>query len=111
MFEWQAVLASRYLAGRLTLPPLAIQQEWELDRIAKKGDSVPFTALYPDFEEYFEKVRALVDQASGSGGRALPKFDRKWRAEFDEGHLYRIAWWTRENERASRERTGDSRGS
>lgn len=98
------MLAARYLAGRIKLPPKAEQYQWEQDRIALKGDGVPFTALYPHFEEYFEDVRKLVEQSCGNGGRTLPKFDRDWRSQFDAAHLKRIAWWKRENERARREK-------
>lgn len=102
MFEWQAVLVARYLSQRLKLPPLAEQQQWESNRIAVKGDGVAFTALYPRFEEYFEQVRALVQQSKDNSlaGRQLPAFDRDWRVSFDSAHLKRIAWWNRENERA-----------
>lgn len=103
VFEWQAVLAARYLASRLTLPPMAEQQRWEQARMEEKGDGAPFTALYPDFEEYFEQVRSLVNSSVGSGGRQLPKFEKEWRRQFDEAHLKRIAFWQRENARARKE--------
>lgn len=45
VFEWQAVLAARFFAGRITLPSIGEQEKWEQDRIALKGDGVPFTAL------------------------------------------------------------------
>jgi len=44
---------------------------------SNKGDGVPFTALYPDFEEYFEEVRRLVEEAG----------EKKWREDFDKGHF------------------------
>jgi hypothetical protein len=85
---------------------------------------VPFTALYPDFEEYFEEVRSLVEKgqdkkggekderedkgdngSNGNGhrgekGRQLPKFEKSWRAGFDAAHLKRIAMWTEMNREA-----------
>lgn len=100
VFEWQAVLAARYLASRISLPTISEQQLWEQDRIQLKGDGVPFTALYPHFEEYFEQVRELVEQSTGEGGRPLPKFEKDWRSQFDAAHLKRIDRWKRENERA-----------
>lgn len=102
VFEWQAVLAARYLAGRIELPPVEEQEKWELDRIALKGDGVPFTALYPHFEEYFEEVRALVGEPQ-NGGRRLPKFDPEWRSNFDAAHLKRIAMWQELNRKAEEE--------
>jgi hypothetical protein len=100
VFEWQAVLAARFLAGRITLPPLSVQIKWEEDRIAYKGDGVPFTALYPDFEEYFEELRAMAGEPTDGKGRPLPKFCKWWRQGFDSAHLLRIAMWKRGNEEA-----------
>ncbi|TAQ90464.1 hypothetical protein B7494_g1186 [Chlorociboria aeruginascens] len=59
VFEWQAVLAARYLAGRVALPALEERRQWERDRVERKGDGVPFTALYPDFDLYFEESEAF----------------------------------------------------
>ena len=103
VFEWQAVLAARYLAGKITLPPVREQEKWEKDRIAYKGDGVAFTALYPEFEEYFEEVRKLAGEPKDGKGRTLPKWENEWREGFDKGHEKRIAMWQRENE-AARER-------
>jgi hypothetical protein len=109
VFEWQAVLVARYLAGRITLPPVSEQIKWEEDRIAYKGDGVPFTALYPDFEEYFEEVRKLAGEPINGKGRPLPKFEKKWREDFDKAHLKRIAMWKRVNE-AARKRIESENG-
>ncbi|KAL3417859.1 dimethylaniline monooxygenase (n-oxide forming) [Phlyctema vagabunda] len=101
VFEWQAVLAARYLAGRIPVPDKEGMQEWEERRIAYKGDGVPFTALYPDFEEYFEEVRALAGEPTSNGkGRKLPAWEKHWREGFDAGHLLRIDMWKRGNEEA-----------
>lgn len=106
-FEWQAVLAARVFAGRAQLPPLAEQEKWETDRIAEKGDGVLFTALYPQFEEYFEQVRELAGEpAEGQPGRRLPIFGEGWRAIFDAGHQMRNEAWKKENEERSK-REGD----
>ena len=101
VFEWQAVLAARFLAGRIQLPSKSEQVKWEEDRIAFKGDGVPFTALYPDFEPYFETVRVMAGEPTKDGkGRRLPKWEKKWREDFDAGHLKRINMWKRGNEEA-----------
>ena len=101
VFEWQAVLAARYLAGRVELPPIEEQEKWEQDRIRVKGDGVPFTALYPNFEEYFEELRKLAGEPkNGNKGRRLPPFDQRWRENFDAAHLRRIAMWKELNRQA-----------
>lgn len=103
VFEWQSVLVARFFAGRITLPSAEEQLKWEQDRIAYKGDGVPFTALYPDFEEYFEEIRGMAGEPKDGKGRRLPKFEKSWREQFDAGHLLRISMWQRGNE-AARER-------
>ena len=100
VFEWQAVLAARYLAGRVQLPPMEEQIKWEHERVEKKGDGPPFTALYPDFEEYFEDVRRMAGEPENGKGRRLPSFDGQWRAAFDAAHLKRIAMWQNQNREA-----------
>lgn len=106
VFEWQAVLAARFLAGRIQLPSVEEQVRWQQERIGKKGDGVPFTALYPDFEQYFEEVRSMageqVDEGDGKGvkGRRLPRWEKSWREGFDKAHLSRIEMWKRGNEEA-----------
>ncbi|KAF2029769.1 thiol-specific monooxygenase [Setomelanomma holmii] len=101
VFEWQAVLAARVLAGRATLPPIEEQQRWEQDRIAKRGDRVPFTLIFPDFEDYFETVRRLAGEPKpGQPGRTLPPFDKNWLEAFMAGHERRKKWWREENEKA-----------
>jgi hypothetical protein len=98
VFEWQAVLAARILAGRATLPSIKEQQGWEQDRIAKKGDGAAFTMIFPDFEDYFETLRRLA--GDDGPGRRLPRFDRMWFDIFMAGHELRKKWWQEENEKA-----------
>lgn len=100
VYEWQSVLAARFLAGRISLPSVGEQEIWEIARVKCKGDSVPFTALYPDFEDYFETVRALAGEPKDGKGRKLPKFDKKWVDDFQNGHKRRIEMWKRANEEA-----------
>lgn len=108
IFEWQAVLAARLLAGRASLPPLGEQQKWERDRIAQKGDGPGFTLVFPDFEEYFETVRKLAGEpAPGQPGRRLPPYDKRWFEVFMAGHERRKQWWRKENEKARKEALAD----
>jgi hypothetical protein len=101
VFEWQAVLAARILAGRAKLPSLGEQQRWERDRTAEKGDGPGFTMVFPDFEKYFETLRKLSGEpGTGEPGRRLPPFDRTWFEVFMAGHELRKRWWREENDRA-----------
>ncbi|KAJ5111232.1 hypothetical protein N7532_001767 [Penicillium argentinense] len=101
IFEWQAVAAARVLAGRATLPSDAEQEKWEQERIALKGDGPPFSAVNPDFKEYFEEMRALAGEpAAGAPGRRLPVFDQRWKDDFDAGHERRKEMWRRANRAA-----------
>ena len=49
----------------MQLPPIEEWKKWETDKIAYKGDGVPFTMLTPDFEDYFEHVRRLAGEPVG----------------------------------------------
>ncbi|PSK38079.1 Thiol-specific monooxygenase [Elsinoe australis] len=102
VYEWQAVLAARVLAGRAKLPPVEEQRKWEEDRIKKKGDGVPFTALWDDFEGYFETVRRLAGEQGP--GRQLPRFDPDWVRAFLEGHERRKIMWEKRNSEARERR-------
>jgi hypothetical protein len=98
VFEWQAVLAARILAGRATLPAIEEQQRWEQDRMAKKGDGAAFSMIFPDFEDYFETLRRLA--GDDGPGRKLPRFEKMWFDVFMAGHELRKKWWQEENEKA-----------
>lgn len=101
IFEWQAVYAARVLAGRGTLPPRSEMEQWEKERIQARGDGPKFALIFPDFEEYFETVRALAGEPTRDGkGRRLPKFDQKWFSAFMEGHERRKGMWRRLNDEA-----------
>ncbi|EAW09507.1 dimethylaniline monooxygenase [Aspergillus clavatus NRRL 1] len=98
VFEWQAVAAARVLAGRAALPSAEEQRRWEAERIAARGDGPAFTVLNPDFEAYFEQLRALAGEpAEGAPGRRLPPFEQRWLDDFNAGHQRRIRMWERLN--------------
>lgn len=101
VYEWQSVLAARVLAGRAKLPTIGEQKAWEAERIKQKLNRVAFTALWPNFEEYFETVRALGGEpGQGRPGRRLPRFDPDWVRIFIEGHQRRIDMWEKTNSEA-----------
>jgi len=103
IFEWQAVLAARILAGRVALPSVQEMREWESNRIKAKGDGVKFGLIFPDFEDYFEQVRKLAGEGENGVGRRLPKFRREWMRSFMEGHERRKQMWRRLNAAAREE--------
>lgn len=100
-FEWQAVLASKYLSGKLKLPKKQEQYKWEENRIKDKGDLGKYSALYPNFKEYFEDVRLLIESNDDKSGKVLPEFNDEWEVAFWRGHERRISWWV-ENSRGER---------
>ncbi|KAK8030161.1 hypothetical protein PG993_011452 [Apiospora rasikravindrae] len=103
IFEWHAVLAARLLANRLggPLPSSEAMRQWEVDRVAARGDGPGFTLVYPEFEEYFEALRALAGEGEAGVGRKLPRFERAWFAAFMEGHELRKRMWERINAEAA----------
>ncbi|KAL7920257.1 hypothetical protein ACQKWADRAFT_322312 [Trichoderma austrokoningii] len=103
VFEWQAVLAARLLAGRAVLPSLEEMRRWEVERIKARGDGVKFTLIFPDFEDYFETLRRLAGEGEEGKGRKLPRFQREWVRAFLDGHERRKAMWRRLNEKAQME--------
>lgn len=65
---------------------------------------MPFTALFPDFEDYFETLRKLAGEPTPEKpGRGLPKYDKRWEELFYAGHKRRIEMWKRANALAREE--------
>ncbi|KAK8859111.1 FAD/NAD(P)-binding domain-containing protein [Apiospora arundinis] len=117
IFEWQAVLAARLLAGRCShqLPSCEEMRQWEADRIASHGDGPGFTLVHPEFEAYFETLRRLTQggeegESGGKGikGRQLPPFDPAWFAAFMDGHELRKRMWERLNAEAAAAKVEES---
>ncbi|KAH9883297.1 hypothetical protein F4778DRAFT_694406 [Xylariomycetidae sp. FL2044] len=105
IFEWQAVLGARILAGRASLPPVEEQVRWEEERIKTRGDGPKFALVHPDFEDYFNSIRRLAGPQENGLGRELPLFDSTWFERFMQGHELRKDMWRKNNARA-RERNG-----
>lgn len=97
IFEWQAVATARVLAGRASLPSYAEMEVWEQERVAERGDGVAFWVLMPDFERYFEDLRAIAgDPALGTTGRVLPRYDNAWGEVFWRFVNWRVQLWKKD---------------
>ncbi|KAK1658834.1 hypothetical protein BDP55DRAFT_373062 [Colletotrichum godetiae] len=100
IFEWQAVLAARVLAGRAKLPSKEEQARWEAERVKEKGDDIRFSLVHPHFEEYFETLRELAGEPENGVGRPLPVYDPSWFRVFMDGLELRKDMWVRLNAEA-----------
>lgn len=101
--EWQAVVTARVLAGRAQLPDRNTMKQWEQARLAERGEGAPYWTLAPEFEFYFEGLRALAGEpAPGTTGRVLPKYESAWGDELQKLIKRRHEWWMREADKASR---------
>ena len=90
---------ARVLARRGSLPALKVQQKWEKDRLALRGEGVPFYKIAPDFEQYFTALRNIAGvPKANEPGRILPEFDPKWLDIFGEGIQAKLNLWKREAE-------------
>ncbi|KAF1847240.1 thiol-specific monooxygenase [Cucurbitaria berberidis CBS 394.84] len=101
IFEWQAVSAARVFAGRAKLPTYEEMRAWEQLRLEERGDGPSFWALMPDFERYFEDLRAIAGEpALGTAGRVLPRYDPAWEDTLWRFVDYRIQLWQKEAAKA-----------
>lgn len=79
VYEYQAVAAARFFAGRAKLPSIVEQQDWETKRLAYKGPTNNFHEIKPDFAEYFNwLVEFAGHPAEGTKAYELPAWDDNW---------------------------------
>ncbi|KAF2629420.1 hypothetical protein BU25DRAFT_457084 [Macroventuria anomochaeta] len=76
-YEYQAVVVARAIVGRGTLPATAEQKKkWEEDRVKRLGPTHISYTIVPDFEEYFNTLRAIAGPpAERSEAYELPKWE------------------------------------
>ncbi|KAL1606159.1 hypothetical protein SLS60_003560 [Paraconiothyrium brasiliense] len=97
IFEWQSVAMARVFAGRAPLPSCIEMKAWEQERIVERGDGPSFWVLMPDFERYFEDLRAIAGEpASGTTGRVLPRYDDAWGEAFWRFVKWRVQLWEKD---------------
>lgn len=79
-FEYQAVLVSRFLAGKVSLPSVQEQNDWCSQRFAEKGDTRAYHSIESNKKlEYLETLTQLgggVEPINGKG-RPFPTFSEK----------------------------------
>ncbi|OWP05330.1 hypothetical protein B2J93_8072 [Marssonina coronariae] len=73
----------------------AVQDKWESDRRAYRGDGVPFTALYPDLEQSFKTLRERP-------GEPAAEFERELLRISERGHSRRMDVWMRASARSEK---------
>lgn len=78
-FEYQAILVSRFLSGKVILPPLDQQVQWTLQRFAEKGDKRAYHTI--DFgkkHEYLDLLTTLGGGVEhiGQTGRPFPTWSQ-----------------------------------
>lgn len=78
-FEFQAVLVSRFLAGKVVLPPLNEQVQWTLQRFHEKGDQRAYHTI--DYGKKFEFLELLTRigggvEPIGHTGRPFPTWSQ-----------------------------------
>ncbi|RLV84736.1 Thiol-specific monooxygenase [Meyerozyma sp. JA9] len=79
VFEYQAILVARFLAGRITLPNVSEQELWRNDRFSKKGPSRSYHTIgADDASDYMlELTRLGYLDKSLVVGRQFPEFSKE----------------------------------
>ena len=79
VFEYQAILVARYLAGRITLPSVLEQELWRNERFSKKGPSRSYHTIGADdaLQYMLELARLGYLEKSLVAGRKFPEFTTK----------------------------------
>ncbi|OOF89935.1 hypothetical protein ASPCADRAFT_180079 [Aspergillus carbonarius ITEM 5010] len=91
VYEYQAVAVARYFANRgRGLPSQTEQENWEYERLKRKGNGVGFHEIKPEFGEYFD---ALVDIAGGEEGAGLRPYEERWAEEAFEVLRGKERYW------------------
>lgn len=72
VFEYQAVLVSRYFAGMVTLPSIREQDEWSRSRLMSKGSTRAYHTIGAIDALSFLKTLVDLGEAKGNKGRNFP---------------------------------------
>lgn len=95
VFEYQAIAAARFLAGRSQdLPGEDEQRAWEQRVLVQKGDSDRFHEIKPDYAPYYAWLTAFAKPKPGQKEMyAVQEFDEAW-VENDQSVLWlKVKYW------------------
>ena len=95
VFEYQAILVARYLAGRITLPSVLEQERWRSERFSKKGPSRSYHTIGADdaLEYLWELARLGYLEKSSVVGRPFPEFTKEDLAKYLNARDRLRAFW------------------
>ncbi|KRZ98933.1 uncharacterized protein AC631_05308 [Debaryomyces fabryi] len=94
IFEYQSTLISGILRGRISLPPIQKQLQWEEERIASKGDSRAFHVIPPEYQNYYQDLLDLVGPYHGLGHQLEP-YNEEWEGILNNAISLKLKYWTR----------------
>lgn len=80
VFEYQAILLSRFLSGKVALPPLEQQELWSKERLLKKGVGRAYHTIgVDDALDYIKTLVALGEPKEGyrGKGKLFPPLEEK----------------------------------
>lgn len=97
VFEYQSTLISGVLRGRVSLPPIKDQLQWEKERIANKGDSRAFHVIPPEYQNYYQELLDLVGPYRGLGHELEP-YNEEWEGIINNAISLKLKYWTRNTE-------------
>ncbi|KAF5211376.1 putative thiol-specific monooxygenase [Clavispora lusitaniae] len=96
VFEYQAILVTRYLAGKVLLPTRKHQRQWLDERYASKGTTRGFHTIGSvDAVEYMRTLTELGTPKSSElpVGREFPEFTEEQVEEYKKASLKLIEFW------------------
>lgn len=86
VFEFQAVLVARYLAGRITLPTREEQTKWRNERYEEKGATRAYHTIgVDDAIAFMAELSRLGELQEQPIGRKFPEFSPQDRDKHQEG--------------------------
>jgi hypothetical protein len=97
VFEYQAILAARYLAGKTQLPPVEEQEAWYRERLERVGKNRNFHSTINDPALVY--IDNLVKLGGGHGaigdkGKVFPKFSDEDLEVYEDNKAKLVKRWS-----------------